>query len=75
MQLHTEHGAETSNAIDVVIEVYLSITVTVAQNKRVERRIANSHTCKKILVNRTPNRPTFVTSYADSMRYISVSGM
>jgi len=58
MQLHTEHGTETSNAINVVIEVDLAITVTVAQNKRVERRIADSHTCKKILVNRTSNRPT-----------------
>ena len=48
-QLHTEHGAETSNAMNVVIKVYLSITVTVAQHERVERRITNSCTCKIIL--------------------------
>ena len=44
-QIRTEHGAETSNAVNVVIELNLSLTVTVALYERVERRVADTCTC------------------------------
>ena len=41
--MRTEHGAESSNTMNEVVKVHLSVTVTVAEHQRVERRIAYTH--------------------------------
>ena len=38
-----KHGAQSGNAVNVVIEVDLAVLVTVALYKRRERRVADRH--------------------------------
>ena len=41
----TEHGLESDDAVDEVVEVDFSVAVTVALNQSVERRVTQLESC------------------------------